>query len=80
MIDASHVKADPHAIGAKRGNQEMSRIKGGSTQKYIEHVVPLRGIINGWGGAALLADRVFDLDCIIEEDSGHRSIQCFPKE
>ena len=35
MIDASHCKVHPHASGAKGGNQEMSRTKGGSTQKYI---------------------------------------------
>lgn len=35
MIDASHIKVHPHAAGAKGGNQEMSRTKGGSTQRYI---------------------------------------------
>jgi transposase len=35
MIDASHCKVHPHAAGAKGGNQDMSRTKGGSTQKYI---------------------------------------------
>jgi len=35
MIDASHVKVHPHAAGAKGGNQDMSKTKGGSTQKYI---------------------------------------------
>jgi transposase len=35
MIDASHVKVHPHAAGAKGGNQDMSRTKGGSTQKFI---------------------------------------------
>jgi len=34
MIDASHCKVHPHATGAKGGNQEMSRTKGGSTQRY----------------------------------------------
>lgn len=34
MIDASHVKVHPHAAGAKGGNQDMSRTKGGSTQRY----------------------------------------------
>ena len=34
MIDASHSKVHPHAAGAKGGNQEMSRSKGGSIQKY----------------------------------------------
>ena len=34
MIDASHIKVHPHAAGAKGGNQEMSRTKGGSTQSY----------------------------------------------
>ena len=35
MIDASHIKVHPHAAGAKGGNQDMSRTKGGSTPKYI---------------------------------------------
>ena len=35
MIDASHIKVHPHAAGARGGNQEMSRIKGGSTQSCI---------------------------------------------
>jgi transposase len=35
MIDASHIKVHPHAAGAKGGNQDMSRTKGGSTRKYI---------------------------------------------
>ena len=35
LIDASHIKVHPHAAGARRGNQEMSRTKGGSTQSCI---------------------------------------------
>ena len=35
MIDASHIKVHPHAAGARGGNQEMSRTKGGSTQNCI---------------------------------------------
>ena len=35
MIDASHCKVHPHAAGAVGGNQDMSRTKGGSTQRYI---------------------------------------------
>jgi transposase len=35
MIDASHCKVHPHAAGAKGGNQDMSRTKGGSTPNYI---------------------------------------------
>ncbi len=35
MIDASHCKVHPHAAGARGGNQDMSRTKGGSTRKYI---------------------------------------------
>jgi hypothetical protein len=35
VIDASHIKVHPHAAGAKGGNQEMSRTKGGSTPSYI---------------------------------------------
>lgn len=34
MIDASHIKVHPHAAGAKGGNQDMGRTKGGSTQNY----------------------------------------------
>ena len=34
MIDASHVKVHPHAAGAKGGNQDMARTKGGSTPRY----------------------------------------------
>ena len=34
MIDASHCKVHPHAAGAKGGNQDMSRTKGGSTQRF----------------------------------------------
>jgi transposase len=34
MMDASHAKVHPHAAGARGGNQDMSRSKGGSTQKY----------------------------------------------
>lgn len=34
MIDASHCKVHPHASGAKGGNQDMSRTKGGSIQRY----------------------------------------------
>ncbi len=35
MIDASHIKVHPQAAGAKGGNQDMTRTKGGSTPKYI---------------------------------------------
>ena len=35
MIDASHIKVHPHAAGAKGGNQDMSRTKGGSIQNCI---------------------------------------------
>ena len=35
MIDASHIKVHQHASGAKGGNQDMGRTKGGSTQRYI---------------------------------------------
>lgn len=35
MVDASHVKVHPHAAGAKGGNQDMGRTKGGSTARYI---------------------------------------------
>jgi transposase len=35
MIDASHIKVHPHAAGAKGGNQDMGRTKGGSTLSYI---------------------------------------------
>ena len=35
MIDASHIKVHPHAAGARGGNQDMGRTKGGSTPRYI---------------------------------------------
>ena len=35
MIDASYIKAHPHAAGAVTGKQKMSRTKGGSTPNYI---------------------------------------------
>ena len=35
MIDASHCKVHPHAAGARGGNKEMGRTKGGSTPRYI---------------------------------------------
>jgi transposase len=34
MIDASHIKVHPHAVGAKGGNQDMGRTKGGSIVRY----------------------------------------------
>ena len=34
MIDASHCKVHPHAAGAKGGNQDMGRTKGGSTPRF----------------------------------------------
>ena len=34
MIDASHVKVHPHAAGARGGNQDMTRTKGGLTRRY----------------------------------------------
>ena len=34
VIDASHCKVHPHAAGAKGGNQDMSRTKGGSIPKF----------------------------------------------
>ena len=35
MIDASHCKVHPHAAGAKGGNQDMSRTKGGNTKIHL---------------------------------------------
>ncbi len=35
MIDARHCKVHPHAAGARGGNQDMGRTKGGSTPRYI---------------------------------------------
>jgi len=35
MIDASHIKVHPHGTGARGGNQEMGRTKGGSTRSCI---------------------------------------------
>lgn len=41
MIDASHVKVHPQAAGAKGGNQDMERTKGGSIQRYIWPWMPM---------------------------------------
>lgn len=35
MIDATHIKIHPHAAGARGGNQDMSRSKGGSIPRFI---------------------------------------------
>jgi len=35
MIDASHIKVHPHASGAKGGNQDMGRTKGGLIRNCI---------------------------------------------
>jgi hypothetical protein len=35
IIDATYIKVHPNAAGARGGNQDMARTKGGSTQKYI---------------------------------------------
>lgn len=35
MIDATHIKVHAHGTGARGGNQDMGRTKGGSTQNYI---------------------------------------------
>jgi len=35
MIDATHCKVHPHAAGAKGGNQDIGRTKGGLTPRYI---------------------------------------------
>ena len=34
MIDANHIIVHPHLAGIVKGNQKMSRTKGGSTQKF----------------------------------------------
>jgi len=34
MIDASHIKVHPDASGARGGNQDMERTKGGFVQRY----------------------------------------------
>ena len=36
MIDASYVKVHAHGSGARGGNQDMAKTKGGSTPRYIE--------------------------------------------
>ena len=35
MIDASRCKVHPHAAGAKGGDHDRNRTKGGSTPRYI---------------------------------------------
>ena len=85
MIDASHCKVHPHAAGAKGGNQEMSRTKGGLNTKIHlavdAHGLPVRialtegtradpqeavGLINGLCADALLADKAYDTNAIID--------------
>ena len=41
MIDASHCKVHPHAAGAKGGNQDMGRTKGGSTPRFTLPLIRL---------------------------------------
>ncbi len=81
MIDASHCKVHPHAAGAKGGNQDMSRTKGGSnfTLPWIR-LAPVRVIvtegtradckeavhlIQGINAENLLADRGYDTSKIV---------------
>ncbi|MDO8775877.1 MAG: IS5 family transposase [Burkholderiaceae bacterium] len=49
MIDASHIKVHPHAAGAKGGNQDMGRTKGGfNTKLHLAvdaHGMPIRVLI-----------------------------------
>ena len=35
MIDASHIKVHPHGSGARGGNQDLAKTKGGSIPGYI---------------------------------------------
>ncbi len=35
IIDASHCKDHPHTTGIKGGNQDMGRVKGSSTPRYV---------------------------------------------
>ena len=46
MIDASHIKVHPHAAGARGGNQEMGKTKGGLNSKLHlavdAHGMPVR--------------------------------------
>ena len=85
MIDASYCKVQAHAAGAKGGNQEMSRTKGGLNTKIHlavdTHGLPLRviitqgtradpqeavGLTRGLLADALLADRAYDTNAIID--------------
>jgi len=34
LVDSTHMKVHQHAAGARGGNQDMARTKGGLTQKY----------------------------------------------
>ena len=49
MIDASHTKVHPYATGAKGGNQDMPRTKGGLNTKIHlavdTHGMPVRVLI-----------------------------------
>ena len=35
MVDSTHIKVHPHAVGARGGNEDMGRSKGGSTPSCI---------------------------------------------
>jgi len=35
ILDGTHIKAHQHASGARGGNQDMERTKGGLTQRFI---------------------------------------------
>ena len=49
MIDASHCKVHPHAAGARGGNQDMSRTKGGSCSNCLPLLPPRVGVLcNAW--------------------------------
>ena len=80
MIDASHCKVHPHAAGAKGGNQDMSRTKGGSIPRftlpwmqmvcrseYLSQRVPE---LIAKSAETLLADRGYDTNQIIAYAAG----------
>jgi hypothetical protein len=80
IIDATYIKAHQHGAGARGGNQDMGRTKGGSTVRYIWpwmrtvcrselllHLVPqqiAQPLIEGIEAENLLADKAYDTEAI----------------
>ena len=68
--NASHCKVHPHAAGAKGGNQDMSRTKGGSTPRFTLPWIRLvcRSELLSQKAPELIARRLYTL-CEVLKDS-----------